>query len=410
MSYRSTLTVSELTSSGGQQGRVLALHGPSLPFMGAEWSMKVNVVTTWYPGNPDEATQQVLGPQELPSRWQGEWRRTLMGKQPAAITDETGDLTTIVNPADLRDLFEDIARGGRRLRVVWGVTSDTNDPSATGKLTREGRITNLTFKHTRLQDIEWEIEFAWQSRGATQSKVSSTRASTVNSNSGALRNKVNALVAANIAASFASTAPSNLTLGQIEALADYPSKLVTALASRVQQIASDVGAVVSIAATLSSQPVQIANRALNLARNTMSDLNSFADTLSQVPLEQLSTKSDLASLLQALNAFFPQVDAARDAATTGQQFAAELQQEIQSLDNAGLINPQRLTNPNAAQQVYVCKAGDTPALVSQRFYQTPDHAVDILRANKLSWYTPTLPAGKILIIPVLQSNNVVRQV
>src|SRR5208283_5301007 len=105
----------------------------------------------WYPGNGDEATQQVLGPQELPSRWNGEWNRTRLGRQPALYSDETGSQITMVDPTDLRDVIESITRAGRRLRVVWGVTSDTGDPSATGTLTREGRCTELKFKHTRVQ-------------------------------------------------------------------------------------------------------------------------------------------------------------------------------------------------------------------------------------------------------------------
>jgi len=378
--------------------------------MGAEWGMKLSVVTTWYPGNGDEATQQVLGPQELPSRWNGEWNRTRLGRQPALYSDETGSQITMVDPTDLRDVLESIARAGRRLRVVWGVTSDTGDPSATGTLTREGRCTELKFKHTRVQDIEWEGNFEWQSRGTQTQKVSSTRANTVNSNSAAYQNKINALVAANVQASLQSQAPSNITLGQIEALANYPTALTNALAREVQQIASDVGTVVDIAATLASQPVQIANRAINLARNTVSEINSFYDELSEVPIEYMSLKTDVASICFAINTYYPQSDAARDAANVGQQFVIDLQQEIQSLDNVGLINPQRLTNPNSVQQVHVCKVGDTPVSVSQEYYQTPDHAVDILRANKMSWYTPTFPPGKIVIIPVLPSINAIRQV
>lgn len=392
------------------------LSGPSLPFMGSEWGMKVAIATTWYPGNADEATQQVLGPQELPSRWNGEWNRTLLGKSPALFNDENGTPNTVIAPQDLWDIFESIARGGRRLSVVWGVTQDPAASAAelnalaNGKVVRQGRMTELKFKATRIQDIAWEVEFAWQSRGQTQNKVTSTRASTVNSNSAALQNKINALQAANTQASLAYQNPSNLTLGQIEAFANYPTTLVNSLANQITQITNDFGTVIAIAATLASQPLQISNRALNLARNTVSQLNSFYDTLSEISVEQLYDKNDLASLLRAVNAFFPQSDAARDAARTAQQFTADLATEIQSLDNAGLINPQRLADPNSLQQVYVCKSGDTPAFVSQKFYQTPDHAVDILRANKLSWYTPTFNAGKILIIPVLQSVNAIRQV
>jgi hypothetical protein len=412
LSYVSSLVILEISS-----GRSLTLSGPGLPFQGAEWGSKSTVVTTWYPGNGDEATQQVLGPQELPSRWNGEWNRTLLGKNPALFNDESGTANSIVEPADIRDVLEDLMRGGRRLRVIWSVTPDSflnlggkTTPSANGKLMREGRITECKFKHKRLQDIEWEAEFAWASRGAVQSKVSSTRASTVNSNAQAFYNKVAALMAANVQASLRSQVPSNFTLGQLEALASYPTALVNSLARQVQQITSDVGSVIAIAATLASQPLSIANRAVNLARNTVSECNNFYDTLSEVPCELLTTKQDLASLVRAVNGFYPQGDDALLAARAGQTFASELATEVQSLDNAGLINPRRLTDPSKIVTVYVVKAGDTAASISQQFYQTPDHAVDILKANKLTWYTTTLRPGAVLIIPVLSSTNPIQSV
>src|ERR1700722_19815557 len=66
--------------------------------MGAEWAMKVSAVTTWYPGNPDEATQQVLGPQELPSRWNGDWRRTMIGTSPGGYIAEGGTALQLLAP------------------------------------------------------------------------------------------------------------------------------------------------------------------------------------------------------------------------------------------------------------------------------------------------------------------------
>jgi nucleoid-associated protein YgaU len=72
---------------------------------------------------------------------------------------------------------------------------------------------------------------------------------------------------------------------------------------------------------------------------------------------------------------------------------------------AGRTDPTRLGNPNTVIAAYIIKAGDTPESISQHFYKTPDHAVDILRANKLSWYTATLTAGHILIIPALATQS-----
>ena len=89
--YGSSLTIEELGPAGPDfQPRKIVLIGPALPFQGAEWGFENQIVTTWYPGNGQEATQQNLGPREMPSAWEGEWKRTLMGKSPSIFIDEGG--------------------------------------------------------------------------------------------------------------------------------------------------------------------------------------------------------------------------------------------------------------------------------------------------------------------------------
>lgn len=399
--YSSSLTIQELSATGEVSGRQLILVGGGLPLMGADWSMKLSAKTTWYPGNGDEGTQQVLGPQEVPSHWNGDWRRTIMGGLPSKFIDANGDSTFVFRPMDLWDIFEAIARAGQRLRVIWAVTTPDGDANQEARVVREGRCTDLKFKVTRSTDIEWEATFDWVSRGKPSTlKVASVRNGTVNDLSAAYLNKLKALQDANTAALLASQAPQSLTLGQLEAIASYPTAVTDSLARSVTQLTSNVEQVVNIARTLGTQPYQVANRALDLAHNTISQTNTMYDTLSEIPYESLTTKSKFADLIRASKTFATQSNAARDLARTGQQFSAQLQQQIQAYA-MGRLDPKRLADPSSVQRAYVAKAGDTPQRVSQRFYNSPDHAVDILRANHLPWHLPTLPAGKVLIIPAL---------
>jgi hypothetical protein len=392
----------ELSASGEAQGRQLVLTGPGLPFMGAEWASKSVVKTKWYNGNPN-ATQQALGPQEMPSTWQGDWRRTMLGRSPAQYTDEKGAVSRVVNPINLWNILETIAREGRMLRVIWSVSSV--DAESTGQVIREGRMTELHFKPQRLQDIEWTITFDWASRGRPNPlKVSEARAARVGDIDRDYINKLNQLVALNTIASFAKNNPAALTLGQLEAVANYPSTLVNSLARQVQSIGSQVGQVVNIAATLATQPMSIVGRVIDLARNTVSQINGFGDSISRIPAETLTTKSKLADLIRATKTFNKQVDSSEVLAQAGLAFALKMQQQFQA-QSAGRTNPSRLANPQAATQVYLTKPGDTPERISMIFYKSPDHGGDILRANKLSWHTPTLPPGKALLIPALETMN-----
>jgi phage tail protein X len=377
--------------------------------MGAEWGMKNIIVTTWYPGNAAEATQQNLGPQEMPSRWSGEWRRTMLGATPQSYVDDQGGVYSIVDPLSLWNALEAIARGGQRLRVVWGVTTDNGDPSAMGTVTRDGRIAECNFKPMRVQDIGWQVEFHWLGRGATTPKVTSTSASTVVSSSADFQNALQALIDANQQSQLEASNPTIYSLGDLEALSELPSDFLLNLQTQVAGISIDVTSAVTIAATFSSQPVAVQNNAVTSAQNAVVQSNAFYDGLSEQPYELMTENTQsLRAFLFALNTFAPQSDSAQYLAQEAQAFAAQLRSEVQSLNSVkqGTITPTRLSDPNNVLQIYTTKQGDTPALVSARMYNgSPDHAVDILIANGFPWYQPTFPSGIQLVIPRLNQTQ-----
>jgi phage tail protein X len=377
--------------------------------MGAEWGMKNVVITTWYQGNGAEATQQNLGPQELPSRWSGEWRRTMLGSTPQSYVDDSGASYSIVDPLSLWNAMEAIARGGQRLRVVWGVTTDNGDPSAMGTVTRDGRILECNFKPMRIQDIGWQCEFQWLGRGGVAPAVTATRANTVASSSAALQNALQTLIDANDASQLDEQNPTIYSLGELEALSDLPSSFLLNLNTQVALISVDIEGAVTIAATISSQPVAVQNNAVTLAQNAVDQSNDFYDQLSQQPYELLTQNTyQLSGFLYALNTFAPQSDAVQALAQQAQQFAAQLRQEVQSYNSAaqGTISPTRLGDTNNILQIYTTRDGDTPAAISARMYQgSPDHAADILIANGLPWYQPSFPHGIQLVIPRLSVTN-----
>lgn len=405
MSYSSSLSIEELTAAGTGSPRSLFLIGAGLPLMGAEWGTENNLVTTWYNANGDEGSQQVLGPRELPSNWSGEWHRTTLVKAPSLYTDEDGTGIPLIRPMDMVNAMETIARGGQRLRVTWNVSSTSGNPDEEGSIVREGRAKNFKYQVTRVQDINWNVEFHWVSRGQTTQKVAATRASTVVGDTGALQNKLNHLIALNTIASFQKLNPKSLTLGQLEQIASYPTKLATNLARQVEQVTSTVNQVVSIAKTLADQPTHVANAIVNQAHNVISQANNFVDSMGRVPIELMSTRARVDSTLRAASVFGHQSDAASDISVAAADLAQRLQQQLLATPLSGAVGARHLTGPGAIVGTYICKQGDTPQRISQRFYQSPDHAIDILRANRLPFHQPTFTVGKILIIPELSSSG-----
>ncbi len=430
-SYSSSLVIEELTQPGsGKHRRLVELTGSALPFMGAEWSGSLQMTTTWYPGNGDEATQQVLGPREMPSNWNGDWRRTMLGRKvgsdsQAVVYDTDGERKIVVDPHILRETLEDIFRSGMRLRVSWIVsgqigTEGNTQASAFGgvsesftptpldaKIVREGRAKTWKFKHTRMQDIEWNIEFEWVSRGKKAApKVTNTRSPAVANSTGALEAKIAALRNAGALTSlkgFVST-----TIGQLKALANAPSKLVNDLSRKLLKVENDVAAVGDLAKTIASQPTQIANIAINHAHNAVSLTNKFGADMGRIPAELLTLNHKARDVVRAYKNFHNAVDNAADVAREATTLMRNLQLQKYATAGAGqgVLSTRLSTTQQSTQQVYVTKDGDTPMRVSQKFYQSPDHGADICRANRLTPFLPVFPKGRILVIPVLPSASV----
>ena len=417
MSYSSSIVIEELKAGSGASPRSVTLIGPSLPFMGAEWSGTNQIVTTWYPGNSVEATQQNLGPRESPSSWEGMWRRTMMGKFPTPAKDETGADVKIVAPWVLRDFLEDILRGGQRLRVTWVVTGAekagvhaTKIGNIDSTIVREGRAKSWKFKHDRMQDIGWTIEFEWLGRGGTSAKALSKRTDNARDSVNALDQSVQ--TALNLMddklASLASNvrlSSSKFSLGQLEQLAKMPGALVTSFARQIQQNVSALKQLGEIAKTVADTPFQITNTMVDLARNTMAVANNFVDEMSRIPAEMHSTQHKVGDMARAAKHFGD----VTDAAATVSQRAQELREKVlagqHSQANGRQHGPQATSGAaNAAVvAVYMTKQGDTPEGISMKFFKSADHGVDILQANRLPWHTSVLPAGKPLVIPVLSS-------
>lgn len=411
MSYSSILTIEELNATGSAQLRVVTLVGPSLPFMGAEWGGKNDLATTWYPGNPDEATQQNGGPQELPSSWQGDWRRTMMGGCPTPTLDDAGNASDVVDPSILRDLLEDIFRAGRRLRVTWGTTQQDDGTGGQvypiqGTIVREGRVSTWKFKHRTIHDIEWEATFEWVSRGAVAPRVTSTRDDTLAQTSAPYVAAIQALIDAAQAAQLDNLAPSALTLGQLEGVASGPLLQMSATATATVSLQADLLAVSSIGTSLPNQPVQIAQAAIAHAADARQQSAQVYATFSAVPAELMSANSDAVSVLQAYALFGPLQDAAQQAEIAAYNFYMAMRAALPT--QTGTLAGKNVTSspdPSSIITIYPVRDGDTPQKISMRFYRTPDHAKDILKANGMSWHTTVLPKGRQLIIPVISSST-----
>lgn len=415
----SSMTVEELeaTTPGGKP-RVLVLLGGGLPGMEqAEWGGESKVVTTWYPGNGIEASQQVLGPREVPSQWAGEWNRTRLGRAPCVYRDETGTQRKIVDPGELWNILDDFRIAGVRLRVTWAVKgrefvgrgSTGKDVPVDFQVVREGRLAMLKVTPARHTDIKWSAEFHWASRGRRQDRVVSTRKDEdLSSASSAVTKEIEALeffVDAKIRSikSDVRLSAHNLTLGQLESMAGAPLRAVDRAMANLRHNVNQFKRIGNIAKKLAATPDAIANSVMDFARNTQAVANQFRDERGRTPIELQARRQKVSDMARAAKYFGRIEDGMQTTAQASSDLDLRLRRALVAGANQGTIGIRESSTTRAGEiiSVHVCREGDTPQRVSSKFYGNPDQAEPLLRANRLPLHTPRFRPGQILVIPVL---------
>ena len=394
--HGSVLLIEEVS---GTRGRKVTLLGPGLPFQGAGWETGLRAPTDWYPGNGVEATQQVIGPFEMPSSWEGVWRRNMLAKTPSLLTATAGGQDTPVTiPFALKTFLDTLFLSGARLRVSWinqkaeqDIFGNVGQPKSY-KIVREGRATKWGFNPDRADDIKWHVEWTWVSRGQAQlQKTVSTR----DEDSTALSTQLTAGI------NDATNLTQPLTLAGLLSIAQAPLALMTNLNRKLLQAESRISQVADAALEVASTPAQIANSALDIATNTMSVCRQFQQQFGWIPLEYQSTSdyaNDLATQGKAGAAVY---ESTRTLARNAQQSRVRAQSILSTNPGGGGATSQQTIATGAIRiiAVYRTKQGDTPQNIAARFYGSADRALDLLRANHMPWGQTGFDVGTVLLVP-----------
>lgn len=400
----SEIVIEEL---GGRK-RALTLRGAGLPKKGADWSGKQRLATTWYPGNAASATQQVVGPIDPPSQWNGEWNTTRLVVLPP---DLDGD--PIVYAHDLALTLEDILRAGAQLRVTWSTQLSVREGPRT--IVRLGRASDWRFPYDTIDDIvAWSITWEWMGRGLPQAKVSIAD----NAREAALFRTQQAAAALRESEQLHEmitahqqipngTTPS--LLGQLEALADEPQRIfrqVSQAALLIENRCQRIGALIDKTRGL---PFEIAGQAVDVFRNAQAVANQFVDSMSRRPPEQNSLDGKLASVTRAATYFGDGVRQSqylsRQANDAEEAMRAQQLAALRTGENGVASQTQGLKSATgAAFEVYITRQGDTLLSVALKFYGAGFEGAGqqaIATANALRLGTTTLPVGLTLMIPTV---------
>jgi hypothetical protein len=397
----SVVRIEELISSSLKVNRVLEMVGPGGPFRGAEWESTYGLATSFYPGNP-EGTQHVLGPQEAPSEWKGEWKTTRMISAPSNYIDAEGATERKITIAfSMYQIVDSFQQRGSLLRVTWAADQGR-------RIVRLGRIKSLKISPDRIDDIPWSISFEWLGRGGLQQKVATFKQDNTLAQQGAINLEMNQLVADLEQSSFVSSvhglpfSANDFSLGDLEALANLPGQLMKDLKQVVTRLLSQVKKVGDILATVASIPADIADQALDIAEEVAATLAQFIDQMSrEVPEKYVTTgTTNVGQFLQVAKFYggsIRQAQSCLDAAVNFREAVKARRSAYASNRSSG-----DAAGPADILGVYLAHSGETFASISTKFYGTPDNGVAIAKANGFPGYQVE-PGRHSLIIPNLQA-------
>lgn len=382
--------------------RRVELVGGGLPIQGANWSGLQLLVTNWNPGNP-EATQHVLGPQEVPSDWDFVWNTTRLIRTPITVQEEGGQEFEVTRASTLATILEDIFRGGALLKVTW-ISSAAEQSQPSPRQSRIGRASEWDFAYDRPDDINGSVSFAWIGRGEDQPKASDVRGQDPLALTQAAINAANAAAAA-VARDVIRNpnrnqepGASTFTLGQLEAIANGPRELMDSFARAANSISNRLKKIGDIIITVKETPAAILGRLVDVANNGVSVANQFMDQVTREGPETQSLRNKVNVLTKNASYFSASQNQAANMAVA-MELLAEAARRRQSsvIPSAGSSRRQDKMRTDDNFQIHIPRADETMLTIAQKYYGSPDLADELAIANGLPGYTITPPRMPLII-------------
>lgn len=385
----------------GRRRRV-ELVGGALPLQGANWSGLQLLATNWNPGNR-EATQHVLGPQEVPSAWDFEWNTTRINRTPVQVSDpERAVEFQIVQADTLARLLEGIFMGGALLKVTW-ISNARRGNTSSPRQSRIGRAETWDFNFIRPDDIEASIQFVWIGRGEEQPKASDIRGEDLLAVTQEAINAANAATDAVKKDAIVSTnrrdpSATTFSLGDLESIANGPRELVDSFARSANRISSKMRRIGELINTVKETPAAILGRLVDVANNGVAVSNQFVDQLTREGPETQATRNKVNTLTKN-SAYFSNVQTQAEFMASVYERVAEAARRRRGgiLPVAGDSRNQDQTRVDDTLHVHLPRPGETMLTIAQKFYGVPDLADELAVANGLPAYTIIPPKIPIII-------------
>ena len=368
MSEPSSLSITELTGTKNE----LVFTGRALPYrpVSFEGTMRLNVSRS--AGNP-VGTSQILGAEEAPTTFNGMWKDRFMKAFSDSFVPVRQQGLVTLNGAALADVrnvvrvVDEMRMRGQLLSVRWD------------SIIRHGHLRRFKQTWHRAEDVEWEMDFEWISRGETITPIA-----------------------------FSFQVPSFDIANEIQSAIDGLVTLVKAPFALVQniqrEIDNNINALSEAAATLTAtannavktvlSPLDTARSALSALQTVQNSAASIERTFRSIPARALRAGREIASI-------------AYDETLEAEDYARRARAQARALRYLAAMRRQELQANTVDQEVvqtFIATQGLDLRDVSTRFYGTPDEWRRIASFNGLT--SSTLPGGAKVLVPVLTKPGV----
>lgn len=352
----------------------IVLKGRAMPFPEVAFPTEMRTKKTVYPGNPS-ATIQLLSYDSLNTSLKGEWNYRFL-KDSVSLNGDSG---AIVTPAQLCQLFEEVVRGGRPVRVQWLY------------VVRAGYLKKFTPTWLRANDVQWEMEFEWMQ--AADIKATSPRGlPTAGFGPNDLLKTLNKIEDIAALAPMLARSLSASIVDNIATLREHVSKLIQtfgAIEALVNLPAAVYGAIKAAIASLRDEGLELIRRIAGTRSSARSPevVGVGSAALAQDPIRPSGTTGNSSVVssggqMALLEAWERSLGAA----------VAEL---IQIAIMVGVQTDTRV-RPEPSKVVTV-REGETLYAIAAREYGSAEYATYLMQANRLQGLKP--PAGIRLAVP-----------
>jgi hypothetical protein len=383
MSDPSTFTITTLRAQQGNlvpDSPVLQLRGRALPHQPFTLEGTMRADLTWYPGNA-VASIQMLGAEEKPTSVAGAWKDKFIRSTTDEGTEVSPAGVALYDGQQVRDVFElclaveEIRLGGQLVRVEWD------------SFVREGILHRFKQTWKRREDVEWEMEFMWISRGEPQSPVTLPASASTDAFSKELRADTDNLQEAAILPDFA-------------VLEEFAAAIDSAVSDIEDAVLEVENGVKNVLAQVTS-PLDAAERALAATETVATAASSIVTACEQFPALVLYKTQNVfggagsTSNLDADDLAFQEALVATNYQRGLKTAARTLQ--LTAVRQADTLRSQARSTALLAS--FLARAPTDLRDISQTYYGTPDEWRRLRAYNNFN--SSKVEAGTLVLVPKL---------